>query len=459
MTVVVCYELVFATSCIEHYINLLCNCKLALQLAETITQPQMVSMLEDMLLRYTYGAPQLRAYLLGFLDDQALRVLRLTSRVLHDVVDHHPDRVFDRLVVFAPWPDHRDARSLKTVAPYCRAITIKVGHNGQHTERRSHQSLEKGQLNGNPRDAAERCPSARSRWRSIRQALSLSVSSSTNSSSSTPSSSAQFSTLTRSTNSSMPPTSNQPSRQPAQLLWKSIFSRTQQLRDITINVMGEPGWPGRTEVEDALVMVRVALETVQLPNVRSIHLTPIHAMGIMHLRWSGLGAIGTDLGTAPTYDLWQNLHTLNIQLRNPFLKTRKLSESQQVMFKKILYDYLRSFAATLKCLRFVWMNDDGPSPITLDLEPELTGHRQPTVWSVLEEVCLGNITLPHRTIALLPERTIKPDVRVRMLRSIYRYSMAVFGDEDAWVEVLLNYAPHGMARGRINSQASSLYSQ
>lgn len=223
--------------------------------------------------------------------------------------------------------------------------------------------------------------------------------------------------------------------------------------------MGDPGWPGRTGVEDALVMVRAALETSQLSHVRSIQFTPIHAMGIMHVRWSGLGAIGTDLESVPTYKLWQNLHTLNIQLRNPFLKRHELSRSQQAMFKKILYDYLRSFAATLKCLRFVWMDDDGPSPITLDLEPELIGNRQPIVWSVLEEMCLGNIQLPRRTITLLPERTVNPGVRVRMLRSTHKHSMAVFGDEDAWVEILLNYAPHSMDRERVNSQASSLYSQ
>jgi hypothetical protein len=253
----------------------------------------------------------------------------------------------------------------------------------------------------------------------------------------------------------MPPASIQLQEQP----WKGIFASFQQLQDITINVIGEPGWPGRTEVEDALVMVRVNIETSQLLNVRSIHLTPIHAMGIMHIRWSGLGAIGTDLEAAPTYNIWQNLHTLDVHLHSPFLKKRNLSESQQTMFKKVLYDYLRSFAATLKCLRFVWMNDDGPSPITLDLEPELLEHRQPIVWGVLEELCLGNITLPHRTIALLPKRTANPDVRVRMLRSIHRHSMAVFGDEAAWVEVLLNYAPHGMDRARVNNRASSLYSQ
>jgi hypothetical protein len=437
--------------------TLLCICKLALQLAETVTQEQMVSMLEDMLLRYTDGAPQLRAYLLGFLDDRALRVLRLTSRILHDVVDHHPDRMFDRLVVFAPWPGHRDAGSLKAVAPFCRAITVRVGHKIQHTERRPPRSPKNGQLNESSRDAVERCPSARSRWRTIRQALSLSVSSSTTLSS-TPASNVQFSAVTRSTNSSLPPPS-QLSVQPPQIMWKSIFSSCQQLQDITINVVGDPGWPGRTEVEDALVMVRVALETAQLPHVRSVHLTPIHAMGIMHIRWSGLGAIGTDLGIAPTYNLWQNLHTLDVQLHNPFSKARKLSESQQTMFKKVLYDYLRSFAATLKCLRFVWMDDDGPSPITLDLELELAGRRRPIVWGVLEEICLGNIALPHRTIALLPERTVKADVRVRMLRSIHRNSLAVFRDEDAWVEILLNYAPHGMNRGIVNSQASSLYSQ
>jgi hypothetical protein len=40
MTVVVCYELVFASFCIEQYLNLLCTFELALQLAETITQTQ-----------------------------------------------------------------------------------------------------------------------------------------------------------------------------------------------------------------------------------------------------------------------------------------------------------------------------------------------------------------------------------------------------------------------------------
>jgi len=419
----------------------------------------MVSMLEDMFLRYTNGAPQLRAYLLGFLDDRALRTLRLTSRVLHDLVDHHADRMFDQLLVFAPWPGHRDDKSLRSVAPYCRAMTVKVGyHQRQHLDQRPPQLHESRRPNGSPRNRAEHGLTARDRWRNIRQALASSISNSTTSSS-TPASSVQLSPVTRSTNSSMPPASSQLSGQSTQLLWKSFFSRSQQLRHVTFNVVGKPGWPGRTEVEDALVTVRVALENAQLVHIRSIHLTPIHAMGIMHLRWSGLGAIGTDLESAPTSSLWQNLHTLDVQLRNPFLKTRELSESQQAMFKKVLYDYLRSFATTLKCLRFVWMDDDGPSPITLDLEPELIEHRQPIVWTVLEEVCLGNITLPHRTIILLPERTIKPGLRVRMLRTTHRYSMAVFGDEDAWVEVLLNYTPHGMARRRVNSQASSLYSQ
>lgn len=419
----------------------------------------MVSMLEDMFLRYTDGAPQLRAYLLEFLDDRALRTLRLTSRVLHDLVNHHPDRMFGQLLVFAPWPANRDAKSLKAVAPYCRAITVKVGYyQRQHMERRPPQSAESRRPNGSLRDVADHSLSARDRWRSIRQALASSISSFTTSSS-TPASSVQVSAVTRSTNSSMPPASGQVLGQSAPLPWKSLFSRCQQLRDVTFNVVGEPGWPGRTEVEDALVMVRVALENAQLVHTHSIHLTPIHAMGIMHLRWSGLGAIGTDLESAPTYSLWQNLHTLEVQLHNPFLKRHKLSESQQAMFKKVLYDHLRSFATTLRCLRFIWMDDDGPSPITLDLEPELIGHRPPIVWTALKEVCLGNIILPHRTITLLPERTSKPDLRVRMLRTTHRYSRAVFGDNDAWVEVLLNYAPHGMARGRANSRASSLYSQ
>jgi hypothetical protein len=179
-------------------------------------------------------------------------------------------------------------------------------------------------------------------------------------------------------------------------------------------------------------------------------------MGIVHLCWSGFGAFGGP--SMNSHNLRSNLHTLDMQLNNPSSAKQKLSEPQQVMFKKVLYDYLQSFAATLICLRFVWLDDDGPSPITLDLEPGLEDGRQAIVWLALEELYLGNIALPHRTIRLLPERIVKSGVRLKTLRNTHRHSRARFEDDNAWVHVQLGFMPHGVER-EVLSQASSVYSQ
>jgi hypothetical protein len=180
-------------------------------------------------------------------------------------------------------------------------------------------------------------------------------------------------------------------------------------------------------------------------------------MGIVHLRWSGFGAFGA-LAVKP-FNVWSNLHTLDVQLENPFLAKQRLSESQQLMFKKILYDYMLSFAETLKCLRFVWLDEDGPSPMTLELEPGLEGCRQAILWTALEEVYLGNIALPHRTIRLLPERVVGAGVQLKTLRSTHRHSRVKWDDDSAWVQVLLDFTPHGIKRENTFSQASSVYSQ
>ena len=118
-----------------------------------------------------------------------------------------------------------------------------------------------------------------------------------------------------------------------------------------------------------------------------------------------------------------------------------------------------SFAETLKRLRFVWLEEDGPSPMTLELEPGLEGCRQAIVWSALEEVYLGNIALPHRTIRLLPERVARAGVQLKTLRNTHRYSRATWDDDSAWVKVLLDFKPHDIERANTFSQASSVYSQ
>jgi hypothetical protein len=411
-------------------------------------------MLEDMLLRYSNGKARLRDLLLGYLNDHSLRNLRLESRVLHDLLNRYSDRMFGQLFLTAPWSHHNDSSSLKAIASFCRVVHIKLGLEKAHTEQRFRRFLHKQRPIDGSRIVNDNI-SARERWRNVRHALAISSRRSSPSSATT--SIDRLSATTRTTMSSNQPPSSKMSATSAKHVWTAFFTRCEKLQNIIISANGEPGWPGRTQVEDDLVDLRAALEGVQLPHVRCVRLTPIHAMGIVHMRWSGFGAF--DAVSASPCHIWSNLHTLDLQLENPFLPKHKLSEWQQVMFKKILYDYLLSFAATLKCLRFTWRGEDGPSPMTLDLEPGLEGYRQAIVWTALEEVYLGNILLPHRTIRLLPERVTKPGVCLKTLRSTHRHSRVNFEDENAWVQVLLGFAPHGIEREKLSSQASSVYSQ
>lgn len=414
-------------------------------------------MLEDMLLRYSDGTPRLRQLLLEYLDDDSLRRMRLVSRVLHNIINRYPDRVFKQLYVSAPWFDHSDLSSLSVIAPFCRTLTVKIGHEKSHTESRPRKLLQRLRPNSDPDSVKGQGLSARERWRMVRTKLAISSRRSSPESVALSIGQTPATTPSNTSTSSKRPGSSRLSGISARHVWISFLSRCEQLQNIIISTTGKPGWPGKTHVEDDLTDLRLALEAVHLPHVRHVHLTPVHAMGIVHLRWSGFGAFGA-LAVKP-FSVWSNLHTLNVQLENPFSARNKLSQSQQVMFKKILYDYLLSFAETLKCLRFVWLDEDGPSPMTLELEPGLEGYRQAIVWTALEEVYLGNIALPHRTIRLLPERVARADVQLKTLRSTHRHSRVSWDDDNAWVRVLLDFTPHGIERGDAFSQTSSVYSQ
>ena len=414
-------------------------------------------MLEDMLLRYSDGRARLRQLLLEYLDDHSLRRMRLVSRVLHNLISRYPNRMFEQLYVSAPWFDHADMASLNAVAPFCRTLTVKIGYEKPHTESRSRKLLQRLRPNSDPESMREHNISARERWLMVRAALAISSRKSSPSCAAPPVDRDPATTPSTTSTYSKQRASSRCSGTSARHVWISFLSRCEQLQSIVISTNGKPGWPGKTHVEDDLTDLRVALEAVDLPHVRRVRITPVHAMGIIHLRWSGFGAFGA-LAIKPC-NVWSNLHTLDVQLENPFLAKQRLSESQRVMFTKILYDYLLSFAETLKCLRFVWLDEDGPSPMTLELEPGLEGFRQAIVWTALEEVYLGNIALPHRTIRLLPERVARAGVQLKTLRSTHRHSRIGWDDDNAWVKVLLDFKPHGIERENTFSQASSVYSQ
>ncbi|EMC95996.1 hypothetical protein BAUCODRAFT_148834 [Baudoinia panamericana UAMH 10762] len=364
-----------------------------------------------------------RETLFDLLDDgQSLLRLRAASRQMHHIIGHRPGRLFRRLYVKAPMNDEEDQLALERAAPFCHSLTITI------TSTEMEKSLTTDLARGGRNNLLElvRGRNAQSRMTtSSYDAASI------------------YSTVTGLTaRMSVPPAQLSHSDQVAQELsrrqWLSIFSCFRQLQTLTFRIHGDPAWPGRNEVEDLLITIRAALEQTDLPHLTEVQLKPIHAMGIVHLRWTGLSAFGPPprlpTPTKPPI-IWHRLTILDIHLRNPFT-TSQLTPAQRLMFKKLLYDYLRAFTSTLQSLRFVWLDGEGPSPLTLHHEDGLARSRLPLQWHVLETLWLGNITFPHSTIALASR--MAPKLKgLWMLRSTCMNERRLNLDaHDMWVEVL-----------------------
>lgn len=412
----------------------------------------MVSKFEDVLLRSQKDKKYFRKTLFEYLDDGfTLHRLRIVSRTLRDLIDHSPGRLFRQLYVNAPLPAFADTRSLQTIAIFCHSLTIKVGYeaNMKRSSVESTASASSSELVRRSQDLMK------SFWEKKRIFLRGS-----NARSSLPSFRSSSDSIRLSSTdfrASVPPAQLPDTERRMQLetkeRWAALLSHFRQLTTLTLRVNGNPVWPGRTEVEDTLVTIRIALEYADLSSLRTLCLAPIHAMGIIHLRWLGLGAFGESL--APGAAVWLNINTLDLRVHNPFAG-ESLTKAQEVMFLKILYDYLRSFAPSLRCLRFVWLGGNGPSPMTLHLEPDLIRRRQELKWPKLEELWFGNVQIPHQTIRLTP--LLAPSVtRLKHLRSTRRESSMDANDSSAWVEVL--GLRDSMQVDASTNRASSIYSQ
>ncbi|KAK6430318.1 60S ribosomal protein L19B [Oleoguttula sp. CCFEE 5521] len=414
----------------------------------------MVSKIEDVLLRCSGKRDKVRSALFGRLSKRDLAALRVTSRTFHDLLDHTPERLFRDLYISAPWPENADTAILATLAPYCRTLIIKVGsESGPKTERSSW--FNKMTRASNPVPLSRGSEAAQWRWTGVRQAMRASTFSTT-----THDSGAAFSLRT-----SLPMTSisrrtmtasDQGSDLSTDFDWIALLSHFSQVRAIEIRCHGDPGWPGRTEVETMLITLRVALERSRFRRLISIRLAPMHAMGIVHLRWSGFSAFSS--ASTIRGSLWRDLQTLDVQLHNPFSDKHTLSNRQAIMFKKILHDYLASFGRTLKCLHFIWLGEEGPSPLTLDLDIDLQGSRKAIIWHALIEAWLGNVIHPHQTIRTLPERALQR-VSLKTLRSPHRDSSVVFDDTSAWVNVIFGTRKRDTATSSLYSQGNNLRTQ
>ena len=373
----------------------------------------MISKLEEILAQFELR--NIRETLLRNIDDSAtLLCLRGVSRVFHNILNtHQTERMFHKLYLGAPLPSSFDTMSLAHVSPFCQHLTIKVGY--IHTSSSSddyHLLARQLQNIASPfRTKSKRIPTPPSRASSetIRARAARSE---------TTASPGELFSL------------HEHRRNWIRQQWIELLSRFQRLETLNLRINGDPMWPGYTDVEDMLVTLRVAIESADLKRLRTLRLAPIHAIGIIHLRWLSMGAFG---GASPLgASVWRHLDTLDVRIQSPFT-AKRLSEAQGIMFKKVLYEYLRSFAPTLRCLRFVWLGGDGPSPLTLHLEPYLEG-RAEIHWPRLEELWVGNITLPQRMFKLTQE--VAPNVtRLMILRSTHQNSSMNANNSSVWIEL------------------------
>lgn len=393
----------------------------------------MASKFEDALLRT--GKPnEFRDRLFNLLDDgKSLRYLRAVSRVTHDLVDHQPGRLFRELHIKAPLQEAEPSTSLELILPFCQRLQITLLE-----ESKAFLGSSDRLSQGDNRSESSRTVGKNARYK-LGQA------------------SGRRATTSPIAQDSVAQKLFQPNKQHSQYAarqcWLNVFSRCHQLETLELCIHGDPGWPGQTEIEGAIVDIRKALEWSDVPKLREVKLVPVHAMGIVHLRWSGLSAFGS---VAPFHNdllVWQRIQLLDIQLQSPLTKG-KLSRAQQLMFKKILYDHLRSFAPTLCRLHFLWLDDEGPSPLMLHTEAGLED-RKPIHWHNLQELRLGNIIQGHESTELASDHFPKLE-KLQILRP--HAESSDLNGIDPWVDILPCKTPSGPST-RMRRPASSVYSR
>ncbi|KAI4717593.1 hypothetical protein E4T48_06220 [Aureobasidium sp. EXF-10727] len=170
--------------------------------------------------------------------------------------------------------------------------------------------------------------------------------------------------------------------------WCEIFKLMPNLESVHIACNGDPAWPGCTDIELALIMLRITLERVNPEHIHTVNLSPIHAMGIMHLRWAGAGAYGE--ACASTSPIWYRLKVLKLAVLSPYSENR-LSAGQKQIFGKIFADYLQSFSRSLVELDLSWLGAAGPNPFVSGEDHQ--SMQLTRKWSGLEELRLNNMTL------------------------------------------------------------------
>ncbi|KJX98601.1 hypothetical protein TI39_contig402g00012 [Zymoseptoria brevis] len=378
----------------------------------------MESTFETMVRRDVRSRGHICATLRRFLDDgRSLYQLRRTSKTMRALTDRAPGMLFQQLYAKAPFPSSDRLSTLTSIAAHCHHLAIQIGEPPQTRRNKSGPSK------------------LITRWKKGPSSTIPRKSSTT-------------------TLQAMCPHPN-PAHLVDRRLGTYLFQHLTHFQTLTLRVHGNPAWPGCTLIESTLITLRLSLERAQVRTLRSLTVSPIHISGILHLRWSPLGAFVEPPSASASAGLWQSLTSLTLHLRNP-THTGELSFAQAITATKLLQDYLGSFSATLRRLQFIWLDAEGPSPLLLDDEAGMETRRVLS-WPVLEEFRFGNLTAPYRTLLQLRQRAPNVEV-VKALRSTHRGAGVRALGEGAWIRVDVEEMGRRWG-GKGDTRASSIYSQ
>jgi hypothetical protein len=305
--------------------------------------------------------PSLGHFLKLYFATQDMLNLRSTSRSLHDLAELN-EIALETIYIYTPVPSGRNqcTAALKRIGPLCRHIVVKIAYPPkscylQRTSSLSTNASAPRFVSGSDTISDilnSYCPYAEPpvAWKFVVQ--------------------------------------RKPGDIDQNLLqqWCEIFKLLPKLETVHIACNGDPAWPGCTNIESALVILRITLERVNPEHLHTVCLSPIHAMGIMHLRWAGAGAYGE--ACASSNPVWSRLKVLKLEIISPYTEGR-LSTRQKRLFEKIFVDYLQSFTRILIQLDLSWLGAAGPNPFVVEdrhKAMELTKS-----WSRLRELRLNNV--------------------------------------------------------------------
>lgn len=328
----------------------------------------MSSPLERALLRHQTlsnlsKGPSLGHFLKLYLATQDMLHLRLTSRALHELIELN-ETALETIYIHTPVPSGRSQHTdaLKRVGSCCRHLVVRIAYplkacysprtSSRSTNASAPRSGSKSDTISDILDAY--CPYAEPpvAWKFVVQ--------------------------------------KKPGVIDQNLLkqWCEILKLLPNVQTVHIACNGDPAWPGCTDIESALIILRIALERVNPEHLHTVCLSPIHAMGIMHPRWAGVGAYGE--ACASRNPVWSRLKVLKLGILSPYTEGR-LSECQERLFEKVFVDYLQSFSRTLVQLDLSWLGTAGPNPFVIG-----NGHESLKLtknWSSLTELRLNNVTI------------------------------------------------------------------